>query len=364
MVALMLAVAGVVVPVAAPDSAGVVGTAAASPSPGKPGGNHSKPGDNKKKNKKDQKRQKRSSNSGSSRNDHQSSSDGRGADTSSSRQPGDRSSHDQSRRNNRWKADGPNRSVDVRVVRDPASAQQAHQASRQPQGNPSASSQNAAAPVAAEPTATTPAPPVGTETPSATSGHRWSTLMADLGPDGNYVAGLAERAAPLARQLDQLQAQGWTIRYATPADGPGSVTKFRPKEIVIDSQYRGMGDQVTQTVAHEVGHAIYGDRTDYSSREAYVNSMLANEGAATLNNIQARNWILSSGGPDIGIAGNPANYPSYEVAYTNYIRSDGDYTRAIRDIGKIYAFGEHPSTNPAITYYQYYGENYDKYYGR
>jgi hypothetical protein len=76
--------------------------------------------------------------------------------------------------------------------------------------------------------------------------------------------------------------------------------------------------------------------------------------------MRAEKWILSAGGPDIGIAGNPANRPDYEIAYQNYIFSDGNYDRAVAAVGSVFANGEHPSTNPALTYYQYYGSYYDQ----
>jgi hypothetical protein len=87
------------------------------------------------------------------------------------------------------------------------------------------------------------------------------------------------------------------------------------KLIVISSQEQGNTSEIMQSLSHEMGHAIYGERTNLSSNEAYVNSQLASEGAATLNNIRAEKWILAAGGPGIGIAGNPAYRPDYEIAY-------------------------------------------------
>jgi len=54
-----------------------------------------------------------------------------------------------------------------------------------------------------------------------------------------------------------------------------------------------------------------------SSKETYVNGTLANEGAATLKNIQAQREIFSNtnGTTDIGIASNQANKDVYEAIY-------------------------------------------------
>jgi type VI secretion system secreted protein VgrG len=54
--------------------------------------------------------------------------------------------------------------------------------------------------------------------------------------------------------------------------------------------------------------------------------MLADEGAATLNNIKVQREIKNSdgknGGEDIGIAGNSANAPKYEKAYEDYLKTE------------------------------------------
>ncbi|WP_369678973.1 hypothetical protein [Burkholderia ubonensis] len=113
----------------------------------------------------------------------------------------------------------------------------------------------------------------------------------------------------------------------------------------------------TQTLAHEVGHATYPLREDCSSKAAYVNSTLEDEGAATINNIKVRREVLANGGQDIGIAGNSTNHASYNKAYDQFLL-DGDADAARRAIGEQIGEGELTS-NTRQPYAEYYGNWYD-----
>ncbi len=101
--ALLVPIAGLMVPLISSDPA-IMAQAAATPKPGSPGGNHSKPGDNKKTKKSDnEKKSKNNSNrEGSS-----------GSDSGTQRSGS--SFTEQTNANNRWSADGPNRSLNTRV---------------------------------------------------------------------------------------------------------------------------------------------------------------------------------------------------------------------------------------------------------
>jgi type VI secretion system secreted protein VgrG len=115
-----------------------------------------------------------------------------------------------------------------------------------------------------------------------------------------------------------------------------------------------------QILAHEAGHAKYHYKQDVSSKDAYVKGALADEGAATLNNVKVQREINANGGPDIGIAGNSANHPSYNSAYDQY-KKDGDKAAARDKIGSVFGKGEKIS-NTGQTYEDYYGSWYDKNY--
>lgn len=100
-------------------------------------------------------------------------------------------------------------------------------------------------------------------------------------------------------------------------------------------------------------------KEDDSSREAYVNGALADEGAATMNNIKIRREILANGGQDIGIAGNSANQSAYNTAYDTFLK-DGNAKAARQAIGAQFGEGEITS-NTHQPYAEYYGSYYDKF---
>jgi|GEM_PF-4929646 len=170
------------------------------------------------------------------------------------------------------------------------------------------------------------------------------------------VDALAAKSPSLQADLKQLQNEGWTIKYG--AAGAGSTADRSQKVITIDSSYNAQ--QATQVLAHEVGHATYKGGVDYSTKQNYVNSMLADEGAATLNNIKVQREIIANGGPDVGIAGNSANHAKYNNIYDNYLK-DGNAAKACKDIGAIFDQGERTSVD-GKKYSEYYGNWYDSVY--
>lgn len=176
---------------------------------------------------------------------------------------------------------------------------------------------------------------------------------------GQSVDALVAMSPTLNNNLKNLQSQGWTVDYGLA--GQGSYADRRTKTITLDSQLKTDPNQATQVLAHEVGHALHPYQVNTSSRQAYLNSALDDEGAATLKNIQVQREIIAAGGPDIGIAGNPKNHASYIQAYNQYLK-DGNAEVAIRKIGSQFGNGEFTSTT-GQNYADYYGGWYDKHHG-
>jgi uncharacterized Zn-binding protein involved in type VI secretion len=158
----------------------------------------------------------------------------------------------------------------------------------------------------------------------------------------------------LSKQLEQLQKDGWSIKYGE--SGKGSFASKASKSITIDPNRASSPELLTRSVSHEVGHAMHKGTPDKSSKKAYVDSMLADEGAATLNNIKVQREIKKNGGKDIGISGTQGE--KYDKAYDEF-EKDGDEAKAREKIGKIYGDGEKTS-NTNQTYNDYYGDSYDK----
>ncbi|MCL2778260.1 MAG: hypothetical protein FWD73_09670 [Polyangiaceae bacterium] len=127
--------------------------------------------------------------------------------------------------------------------------------------------------------------------------------------------------------------------------------------IVIDGSLKNDPTTVTQILAHEVGHATYNKPFDYCSKQAYVKSRLADEGAAVMNNIKVQREIKKNGGPDIGINGKRANHKAYNAAYDKYLR-DGNAEAARNAIGSKWG-GEKASGTGGKTYNKDLGDRYD-----
>ncbi|WAC20670.1 hypothetical protein OVA24_04660 [Luteolibacter sp. SL250] len=182
---------------------------------------------------------------------------------------------------------------------------------------------------------------------------------------GAGVNELVEKSPTLVANLKALEEDGWVIRYGEP--GKGSFCDKTKKEIVIDPNEKDNPASITQTLAHESGHALYSadpyvPHTGLSKDEYVrknVEAALKDEGEATLMNAKVRDEIMGNGGTDIGIAG--AKSDEYEKAYQEY-KEHGDREKARKDIGAIFAKGERPSTDPTKTYEEYYGAPYSDYY--
>ncbi|WP_035058441.1 hypothetical protein [Andreprevotia chitinilytica] len=179
---------------------------------------------------------------------------------------------------------------------------------------------------------------------------------------GEAVDELAVHSPTLQRDLKALLDQKWRIRYGTAGEGSWMDAHRREKQIVLDGSLQGNPAATVQTLAHEVGHATYPFTPDISSREAYVSSHLANEGAATLKNIEVQREILANAGIDIGLAGSRRNHAGYNAAYDLYKRN-GNAATARDTIGQIYGQGEFNSITHE-PYADYYGKEYDRRYGQ
>lgn len=156
----------------------------------------------------------------------------------------------------------------------------------------------------------------------------------------------------LKSDIEALQKAGWTVEVGEA--GKGSFADRTAKRIVIDANEKGT--QAASVISHEVGHAKFKPAIDYSSKDAFLKSALADEGEAILRNMETRAEILKSGGPDIGVRGSQAT--KYDEIYQQYLK-DGDRTAARNKIGEIVGEKEITSTTKQ-PYKDYYGDWYDK----
>ncbi|MFV8668207.1 type VI secretion system Vgr family protein [Ralstonia pseudosolanacearum] len=189
---------------------------------------------------------------------------------------------------------------------------------------------------------------------TATAATAASAMKTGLGDD---VDALVAQSPSLQKDLLRLEKDDWKIKYGAPGKG-SFATRGDEQTITLDGNLKGNALATTQTLAHEVGHATYAFKPDYSSKAAYVNGTLADEGTATMNNVKIQREILAKGGQDIGIAGNSANHAAYNKAYDQFLK-DGNAEAARQAIGAQFGKGEITS-NTHQPYADYYGSTYDK----
>jgi hypothetical protein len=180
---------------------------------------------------------------------------------------------------------------------------------------------------------------------------------------GAAVDTLVGQSPTLTHDLQALQANGWTVRYGH-AGETGSFSRRDQKVIVIDPNEQGQPATLAETLAHEAGHAQYTPsaylppsgltKAQYVQRN--VDHNLADEGAATLENMETRAQILQHGGPDIGIAGTQPT--QYQQIYNRYKAGTITREQACSQIGNVYGNGEHTSTT-GEPYAAYYGHAYE-----
>jgi hypothetical protein len=181
-----------------------------------------------------------------------------------------------------------------------------------------------------------------------------------LGKDVDDIAALSPSLQQDLKDLTQNpdKSKQWRIVDGVPGDG--SFATRSNKTITMDPNLKSDPKQATRVLAHEVGHAKYPYVPDVSSKKAYINGALADEGAGTVNNIKVQREILAATGgkTDIGIAGNSANHKGYNDAYDQY-QKDGNAAAANQKIGNVFGKGEHASTTGKPLYEKHYGDWYD-----
>ncbi|MGJ6127263.1 hypothetical protein QN239_32310 [Mycolicibacterium sp. Y3] len=154
--ALLVPVAGLIVSMISSDPT-LIAHAAATPKPGSPGGDHSKPGDNKNKKKPgDNKKSDKKGDAKKTSTTTRAGSSARGSSADSAARRSGSSFSEQTNANNRWSADGPDRSVNTRISSQAAPSQPAQAPSQVQEAPPTRGQQNTAQP-ATPPQDTTPA---------------------------------------------------------------------------------------------------------------------------------------------------------------------------------------------------------------
>ncbi|MEO8185382.1 MAG: hypothetical protein ABI895_41770 [Deltaproteobacteria bacterium] len=182
---------------------------------------------------------------------------------------------------------------------------------------------------------------------------------------GTNIDALVSKSPTATQNVQNLRAQGWTFQYG-PAGG-GTYTDTDTKVITLDANEQSNPKEAAVSVAHEASHALVPvnevppsglTRAEYIKKN--VEQELRGEAAATLNNAQARDEILSNGGSDIGIAG--AQSKQYDAIYKQYKAGKITRAQAEQKIAKAYGAGEKTSNtnqNYRKYYEQFYAQSWD-----
>lgn len=186
---------------------------------------------------------------------------------------------------------------------------------------------------------------------------------------GTDIDAVLVKSPKLMQSIMAARQQGWRIEYSS-TNGTGSYADTGTKTVVIDSSLKGSPNDVTTTLAHEVGHALNPPqtvpmtgltRTEFIAKN--VDAMLDSEGYATLKALEARDELKQNGGPDIPIHG--AQVPKYDAIYQDYKAGKLTRDQAAHQIGQLYADGEVASTTNKKyreTYTSHYEKEWDRHY--
>lgn len=140
----------------------------------------------------------------------------------------------------------------------------------------------------------------------------------------------------------------------------GRGTYLAPREkIVIDENAIGQGPRIARSLSHEVGHHLFTEPSDLTSKQSYVNSRLRGEAAATLSNVQVQREIVATGGPDIGVSGTGSRPQQYGAIAVELQAGRINPSQALEQIAEVFKT-EAPSVGPHATYELYYGAYYDQ----
>jgi type VI secretion system secreted protein VgrG len=174
------------------------------------------------------------------------------------------------------------------------------------------------------------------------------------------VKALIERSPTLKADINKLKAEGWEFEFTT------GQSEVREDKKIIAIQNDGNEYGTVQRIAHEVGHVVSPIFREYDTKEHYVDSRLADEGAAVMYNIKIQQEILQSDGgkyENIGVnCGIPpchAQYGQpgrYDHVYAQYLE-DGDFQAACQRIGDLRK--DELTGDNKETYQQYYKRDWD-----
>lgn len=174
--------------------------------------------------------------------------------------------------------------------------------------------------------------------------------------DDPSLAPLLAKSPTLQAGLAQARREGIVVQWGSAGEGTYLVPGVK---IVIDENAIGQGTRIARSLSHEVGHHLFTEPSNRASKQAYVNSELRGEAAATLSNVQVQREIVAGGGPDIGVSGTGSRPQQYGTIAAELQAGRINRSQALGQIAEVFKT-ETPSVGPHATYELYYGDFYDR----
>ncbi|WP_329752962.1 XVIPCD domain-containing protein [Stenotrophomonas maltophilia] len=174
--------------------------------------------------------------------------------------------------------------------------------------------------------------------------------------DDPSLAPLLAKSPTLQAGLAQARREGIVVQWGTAGEGTYLVPGVK---IVIDENAIGQGTRIARSLSHEVGHHLFTEPSNRASKQAYVDSELRGEAAATLSNVQVQREIVAGGGPDIGVSGTGSRPQQYGTIAAELQAGRINRSQALGQIAEVFKT-EAPSVGPHATYELYYGDFYDR----
>lgn len=136
---------------------------------------------------------------------------------------------------------------------------------------------------------------------------------------GDEVDEMIKKSPSLVGDILQLNKEKWRINYGK--NGQGSHCVKGNKIIVIDHKDSPNVEAIVDTLAHEVGHALYKVPAELHSKKAFVQSRMLDEAAAIMCAMNTRVEMVSNGERRIDLEKKyPASFSNNRDVYLQHSR--------------------------------------------
>ena len=177
---------------------------------------------------------------------------------------------------------------------------------------------------------------------------------------GDEVDELIKKSPSLVSGIFQLNKEKWRINYGK--NGQGSHCVKGNKIIVIDQKDSPNAEAIVDTLAHEVGHALYKVPPQLHSKKAFLKSRMLDEAAAVMSAMNTKVEMVSNGERQIDLEKKyPTSFSNHRDVYLQHARlKRGEKLNTVLDsvAAAITPISENPASGLIIK--DYYSNQYDR----